>query len=321
MEGSLRERDRNMRKKPAVLLIVTCMLLSGCGFLKSLDSCKNVQEYWKSHYNSERTAADQAYKKLFEAAEKGDKERFADNFTEEVRTGSGFSVFLDAFFDKYPKGLSKCKMEYHAGGSSGSYENGEKKETAHCSYTLTFEGQHFWIHMGYCYRNTKHPEELGIKYLSIMNLEGYALFITDNNAKLYENPDYDYYKEVPIVCIILGEDTVKARLINNTPYQWLDTGAKQLTEDEMRNLLTGNRNEGIKPVIEQLGEPNVAIANNNGGSYTYIYELASSDGEPRYALISTSRQYGRIIDAYACTEGSCDYDHPLCEFKKPTPEP
>ena len=45
--------------------------------------------------------------------------------------------------------------------------------------------------MGYCYRNTKHPEELGIKYLSIMNLEGYALFITDNNAKMYENPDYE----------------------------------------------------------------------------------------------------------------------------------
>ena len=84
----------------------------------------------------------------------------------------------------------------------------------------------------------------------------------------------------------------------------------------MRKLLTGNRNEGIKPVIEQLGEPNVAIANYNGGSYTYIYELASSDGEPRYALISTSRQYGRIIKAYTCTESSCDYDNPLCEFVK-----
>lgn len=305
-----------MKKLSVVLLLIFCLLLPGCGFLKSLDSCKNVREYWKSHYNSERTAADQAYKKLFEAAEKDDKVRFADNFTEEVRTRSDFNVFLDAFFEKYPKGLSKCETEYSSQGSSGSYDYGDKKETAHCCYILTFEGQKYWIHMGYCYKSTKHPEELGITYLSIMNLEGYALFLTERNARLFENPDYDYNKEVPLVCIILGEDTVKARLINKVPYQWADTDSKKLTEDEMRKLLTDNRNEGIKPVMEKIGEPNVTAHFYGNNSYTYIYELTSKDGEHRYAVISTSRQFGRIIDAYTCTADSCDYGNPLCEFKK-----
>ncbi|MBE7070139.1 MAG: DUF5104 domain-containing protein [Ruminococcaceae bacterium] len=310
-----------MRKIAAVLIITTCMFLSGCGFLKSLDSCKNVREYWKSHYSSEKTAADQAYKKLFEAAENGDKERFADNFTEEVRTRSDFGVFLDDFFAKYPKGLSKSETQYHAHGSSGAYDNGEKKAIAHCYYTLTFEDQRYWISMGYCYSSTKHPEELGIMYLSVMNLEGYALFTTENQARLYEDPDYEYTKEVPLVCIILGEDTVKARLINEVPYQWLDTGAKKLTEDEMRTLLNEDRDAGIKPVIEKIGEPNVATRSYAGNSYTYIYELASSDGEPLYAVIKTSKEQGRIIDAYACTADKCDYDNPLCGFKKPTTAP
>ena len=315
MEGSLRERDKIMRKLSAVLLIATCLLLSGCGFLKSLNSCKNVQEYWKSHYNSERTAADQAFKKLFEAAEKGDKERFAANFTEEVRSRSDFNTFLDAFFEKYPKGLSECKAEYTARGSSGSYDYGDNKETADCLYTLTFEGQRYWINMGYCYKSTKHPEELGIRYLSIMNLEGFALFRTETAAKAKEIPNYYYYDEVPLVCIILGEDVVNARLVNGIAYQWTDTGTKKLTEDEMRKILTSNRDKGIKAVIEKIGEPNVK------DSSEYIYELAATDGESRYAVISTSWTNGRIIDAYVCTADSCDYDHPLCEFKKPAPEP
>jgi hypothetical protein len=119
----------------------------------------------------------------------------------------------------------------------------------------------------------------------------------------------------------LSEDTVKARLINEVPYQWLDTGAKKLTEDEMRTLLNEDRDAGIRPVIEKIGEPNVATRSYAGNSYTYIYELASSDGEPLYAVIKTSKEQGRIIDAYACTADKCDYDHPLCGFKKPTPAP
>ena len=45
-------------------------------------------------------------------------------------------------------------------------------------------------------------------------------------------------------------------------------------------------------------------------------KLKSSDGVALYAVIKTSKQYGRIIDAYACTGKSCDYDNPLCEFVK-----
>ena len=301
-----------MKKLSIALLLVFCMLLPGCGFLKSLDSCKNIQEYWKSHYNSERTAADQAYKKLFEAADKGDKESFASNFTDKVRSRSDFNTFLDAFFENYPKGLSKCKAEYSARGSSGSYDYGDNRKTADCIYTLTFEGQKYWINMGYCYTSTKHPEKLGIMYLLIMNLQGYALFRTETSAKAKEIPNYNYDDDVPLVCIILGEDVVNARLINGTPYQWNDTGTKKLTEDEMREFLTSNREKGIEFVIEKLGEPNV---DREVTSY-YIYELATTDGEPRYAKISANLTSGRIIDAYVCTADSCDYDHPLCEFVK-----
>ena len=301
-----------MKKLSIALLLVFCMLLPGCGFLKSLNSCKNIQEYWKSHYNSAEMAANNAYKKLFDAAEKGEKERFAANFTEEVRSRSDFNTFLDAFFEKYPKGLSKCEKEYTNQGSSGSYDYGDNRETAACFYTLDFEGQRYWIHMGFCYKSTKHPEELGIMHLSIMNLQGYALFRTETSAKAKEIPNYCYDDEVPLVCIILGEDVVNARLINGIPYQWTDTGTKKLTEDEMREFLTSNREKGIKFVIEKLGDPNV---DHEVASY-YIYELATTDGEPRYAKISANLTSGRIIDAYICTADSCDYGNPLCEFKK-----
>ena len=46
--------------------------------------------------------------------------------------------------------------------------------------------------------------------------------------------------------------------------------------------------------------------------YRYYYELEpASDGTPQYAFITTSGEYGRIIDGYVCDENDTDYENPL----------
>lgn len=310
-----------MRKVSVVLIILFCMILSGCSFISRIkkvdpDSYDNVIDIWQKSSVTEREATDQALKKLFAAAESGDKELFAKNFIEKIRNSSGFDSALKEFFSSYPKGISNCELKRKGGGAGGSYNKGGRRMGVSAVYQCNMDGKPYWITLVLCYIDTNHPEEVGVTHFSIMNLEGRAKFIVDRNNRQTLDDKYDFEADVPLVNYIMSDKEITAKLINDTPILWTPSDAPKLSEEEFRALLAENGDNDISRLFDKIGKPGFSIHYFNHTSYTSYYELAPKNGEARYAYIITRTEYGQIFDAYVCTPDSCDFDNPLYQMKR-----
>lgn len=306
-----------MRKVSVVLIIAACMILSGCSFIFSRkkvdpDSFDNVIDIWQNNHVTEKDAIDQTFTKLFAAAESGDQALFAKNFAEEVRNRSGFDNALKDFFSSYPKGISNCELTHKGGGAGGNLDkDGGYTKGVAALYQCTMDGKPYWITINLTFGDTKHPEKVGVRHFSIMNLEGRAYYLVENNAHLMSDEHYDFDVEYPLINCIKSDKEVTAKLINGSPILWTPSDAPKLTEDEFRALLAENGDNDISRLFGKIGKPGFNIHYFNHTADTCYYELAPRNGEPRYAYITTQTAYGRIYNAYVCTPDSCDFDNPL----------
>ena len=313
------------RKITICALLAACMMLSGCGNDKTVENLgkiakglfgnieyDSVPERWKNEYVSDNRAAAQVIKALLEAADAGDREAFAKNFTDELRAGAGFEGLLDAFFASYPKGFSEVKLDGGGVSSSGSYNAGHDVQEGSTFYECTLNGEWYIINLGFCYENTDEPEKVGVDFFMIKNLEAQAVH-QDAFSR-----DRDHYDNIVLLCDIRSSDQVNARMIDGKALLWTDTDTEKLTADEMRELLSAYRSLAAPEVRDRIGKANAEQKFFNCTGYDYYYELVPENGEPRYAYICANSPYGRIITAYLCTtDDSVDGVPALCPYIKP----
>jgi len=317
------------RKYPIVFIVVGVLLLlpvtvsvvgvSMTALIKSTKTAIKQTQYecvpdkWRNERVQDHAAAQEVLDALLKAADDGDKEAFAKNFTPEIQERTDFEDTLDLFFASYPEGFSGCNIEVGPVGGGGSYNYGHNVLNARTSIDVVMNGEWYTIRLDFCYENTDHPEKVGVTDFTIRNLDGAAYFRDQSNK------EPEYFEEEYLICSIMSDQEISARLINGMPFLWTDTPEPKLTEDEMRELLTEYRDEGIgiPEVYDVIGEPNAYIKLSNSTGYDYYYELAQEDGVPRYVHICTSTARGRIIRAYLCDSEKQYYDEPIVEYIKP----
>lgn len=272
-----------------------------------------VPDKWRNEHVYDHEAAQEVLDALLKAADEGDKEAFAKNFTPDIQEKSDFEEALDLFFESYPQGFSECGIEVGPVSGGGSYNFGHNVLTAGTSVDVVMDGEWYTIGLGFCYENTDNPEEVGVNDFSIMNMEGAAYFNEEYNKNSI--PFHDEY----LVCRIMSDKEISACLIGGIPYLWTDTPEPKLTKEEMSVLLNQYRDEGIgiPEVVDVIGEPNASRKLSNCTGYDYYYELVpKEDGTPQYVHISTIPAKGRIIDAFLCDSEREYYDNPIVEFIK-----
>ena len=326
LSASTEYRSNIMKKRYGMIgaVLAACMVLSGCVNDKTVENLgrlvkgtlgftgyDSVSERWKNEHVSDNRAAEQAIEALIESADRGDRDAFAKNFTDELRGTSEFDSLLDDFFAEYPKGLSEVRLNGSGVSSSGSYNYGHNVLEGSTNYKCTLNGEWYIINLGFCYENTDEPEKVGVDFFTIMNTEARAV-----HQDAYSR-DSEHYENIHLLCDIRSSDEVNARMIGGYPKLWTDTDTEKLTADEMRELLSEYRSLGVPEVRDRIGDANAEEKFFNCTGYDYYYELAPENGEPRYAYICAAAPYGRIIDAYLSTPDETIYDDPLCPYIKP----
>ncbi len=282
----------------AAPIIVTIIVLAA-GFSSVISNLNtdydNVTDKWRYSRVYDNEAAEGAIQQLLEAAESNDQKAFIETFTPNIQNNESFKATLDKFFSLYPKGLAMCELDGGTTGSSGSYNYGHNIETGRASYTCILDGEWYYIGMNFCFRNTDYPDEVGVNFFCIENLEAYAL---DNK---YVGSDY-------LICSIIGEDEITARLIDGRGYIFEPTPERIITEAELCGYL--DECYSLSDLTLIIGEPNVKKKYDNHTGYDYYYELASENGEPRYAYICTSTNM-KLLYGYVCSDTEAFHDRPL----------
>jgi hypothetical protein len=278
----------------------------GVGPKKSGKTYASVTDKWNDKEVYEGQAAEDAIKALLEAADAGDKDLFAQQFISDIRRKSSFDDKLDEFFANYPVGLSSQDLKYRPAGGGGSYRGKDIRKSAGATYECVMNGEWYRINIGFCFVNTADPDNVGVMFCTVVNLGGAAE--QNDIANQYEN----YLETIYLECVIRSPEEHPARMIAGNALSWKDTPNKKISRNEMKSLLERNENLDDNEVKDTIGEANVSIKASNSSGYRYYYELEpASDGTPQYASITTSGEYGRIIDGYVCDENDTDYDNPL----------
>lgn len=294
-------------KKICAFLMACALLfvLSGCSLVRSfLSSDKQEVEYdnpaekWRNEIIYDNEAKNDAITWLLGKADSGDRSGFAEIFAPVVQSSESFSAQLDSFFEAYPKGLSECELDSGGGSGSGSYNYGDVVETYSTSFTCFLNGEWYHISVSFCHQNTTAPDEVGVTFFCIENLEAFAL------DKSYSEDDF-------IMCSIAEESEVTARLIDGRGFVFEPTPERRVTLEQMREYLENCDN--IRELTQLIGVPNVTKKYSNATGCDYYYELTSTDGSPLYAYIVAGYLSGEIYYGYVCTDEKILYDVVLME--------
>ena len=253
----------------------------------------NPIDKWRNEWVSEYTAQMDAINGLLGAADSGDRSAFADMFAPVVKNNKKFSAQLDSFFETYPIGFSECELDRKSGGGGGSYNYGEVVRTSSDVYNCWLDDEWYHISVHYCYENTNAPDEVGVDFFCIENLEACAV------DRKYSDNDF-------IVCSIIDESRVTARMIGGSPFVFEPTPQRSITLEQMREYLEDY--DDISDLIKVIGEPNVAKKYSNATGCDYYYELASADGSPLYAHIVAGYLSDEIYYGYVCNDEETFYD-------------
>lgn len=256
---------------------------------------ENVTELWRNERVSENKAASGAINALLSAADEGDRERFGKLFTESFQSSESFESTLNDFFENYPVGLSECERESGEVSDNGSDEACRGSVT----YTCMMNGEWYRLMLRFCYYNEAEPDEVGVEFFCIENLEA---AVCDT-----------YYGYHQLVCNIISDDEVSARLINGTPYAFEAYPERELTAAEMIKLLGFYYN--MYDLSREIGEPNVT-KKYSSTYYCYYYELVPKDGVVLYAEIFTDSEYGKITYANICSDTKDFYEVETTADKK-----
>lgn len=258
-------------------------------------SYENVTDKWRNEWTTDTGAARDAIEELLSAADAGDRERFARTFTPNIQRSAGFEGYLDDFFAAYPVGLSECDRESRMSGSSGSHDDdGRYYETGSSYYIFVMNGEWYRIDMSFCYQHNDSPDDVGVTFFSVENLEANALDIS-----------YDR----PLVCNIKSESEVSARLIGGHAFVFEPTPDRVITVEEMKAYVAECGT--MQALMDKIGKPNVAMKYSNCTGYENYYELAPENGEPRYAYICSASPTGRFLYGHLCSDTKSLYDDAL----------
>ncbi len=304
-----RKKEKFAGKKSPVVCIVSGILLiipsviitlsAVASFVISVASKNgydNIADEWRNEWVTDQKAADEAIKALLGYADDGNQAAFAELFTPNLQNTDSFENQIDEFFEVYPTGLSLCELEGGLVSSSASYDYGERERTGSTDYTCYLDGEWYTITLGFCHDNTSSPDDVGITFFCIENLEADA-------------SDIEYSSDTCLACSLFDESQVTARLIHNNGFVFNDSFDREITQEQMSEYLSSYDN--LRELAEIIGMPNVAIKYDNCTGYDYYYELCSENGEPRYAYICTSNQMGRVLYAYVCSDTEAFYDEEL----------
>lgn len=294
-----KRREKNKGKAfPVVFIVLGAWLLAAPVFFMSVKlissvrsdiremSYESVPEKWRNESVGDNRAAYDVIHVLLEAADEGDRERFASNFAPEIAETDGFSSAMDKFFETYPVGLSECELDGGQVGSSASYREGKATRTGSTNYTCKINGERLRIYLAFCHENDLHPEKVGVTKFYIQNTEAQAAGMD--------------YGSRAVVCNIMSEDGICARLIGGVAYEFTPMPDRVITVDEMRDYLS--QYGDLFSLSCAIGEPNVTKKYSNVIQWTHIYELAPVDGEARYVELSTEGKNGEIVSAYLLNE-------------------
>ncbi|MCH5200477.1 MAG: DUF5104 domain-containing protein [Oscillospiraceae bacterium] len=297
--------------KKVCAFIMACALLfvfSGCraadllsGFLssgKQKAEYDNPVDEWRNEqgYASESEARKNAINWLLSTADSGDRSAFAGLFAQVIANKESFSAQVDSFFEAYPKGFSECELNRLGGTGGSSFEYGDVEHHWTDSYTCFLDGEWYYIHLSFCYQNTKAPDEVGITFFSVENLEAFAL-------------DESYSEDV--VCRIADESQVTARLINGRGFVFEPSPERSVTLEQMQDYL--EKCDNMQELTQLIGEPNVTKKYSNATGCDYYYELASDDGSPLYAYIVAGYLSGEIYFGHVCSDEKILYNVTLIE--------
>ena len=271
-----------------------------------LDKYGTVAQAWQHVEVVDTKAANQSLDLLFAAADANNRDEFVANFSQEMREDPRFNDAVDKFFEAYPGGFSGKDYYYnaHGGTTAGPDWKGAKR-----GYECDVDGVHYYITIGFVYHSDEHPEKVGVNYLTIMNIEGQAMYSYGDTEINKNNED------IFLMCYLPTSDEVSARRIDRYAYLWNENDNPLMTKEEMREYLS--QYETLQEAIDAggIGQPNAIPINNGFELGSYYYELKSVDGEPRYAEINTKGHFGKIISAYECTDTTADFDDPIITHK------
>ncbi len=315
-----KEKKKESEKKyPVVLIVIGCIfivpsiLATGLVIWAVLDTkidramwdskYDTVPDLWRNESVLELEAQNQIVKALFTAAESGDHNEFAENFTNDIREQRNFDEMVNEFLENYPDGLADIVLaedDLRAGG-----ERRLDYGTGDLSYECDLDGETYFIELRYCYLNDDDPDEVGVTSFTIRNLESRAYFLFGNSREMYEGEDET------LLCDIKSSAEVSAMKIGGSAYLWTPSDGPVLSADEMSQYLS--QYNTLREAIEAggIGHPNVEIEYSNSAGIIYFYELAPENGEARFARISANSSYGRITNAYLCSPDESFYDQSI----------
>ena len=297
---------------PAVITLAFVVFLFGRIFDTPFGRNQSIPEQWQHSRVTDNKAADEAITELLASSDDFDKERFMNCFAMEQRKDPNFVKYIDDYFSAYPIGLSECELDGGLVQSSSSYNYGHNVQTGFADYTCTIDDDYYFITLDFCFDNTDEPDKVGVTSFSVRNLEAEAVWRAE--TIVFDEDDYTPRVE----CSIISDSEVNARLIDGSGFVWTETENEKLSADEMKKLLEKVVNLDDALFVNTVGQPNAEYKYYNATGSDYYYELQPENGEPRYAHIVTSTQYGRIINGYLCTPFETDYSYELCPFRKST---
>lgn len=213
---------------------------------------------------------------LLTAADAGDRDSFEKIFTPNLQKKENFGKAVDAFFESYPNGLSLCAREARYGTEGGSAE----RAWTTVSFTCFLDGEWYYMHLNICYKNKKSPDDFGVEFFCIENLEANALDLDHNRGEF-------------LACRIADESEVTARLIDGRGYVFTPTPDRSITVEQMKSYL--EQYDDFYDLTAQIGRSNACR-----WGYAYYYELVPENGEPRYACVETEGR--EIFYSYICSD-------------------
>ncbi len=256
---------------------------------------ENIIDKWRYENVSNYSAANGALGALLEVADNGDEYALKKLFAPNIYNNTNFTSQLDKFFDFYPAGLSKCELEVDLGSSDAAYDSGNAVKTGSASASCYLDDEWYYIHLDFCFKNTASPDDVGVTFFSIENLEANA----QRNMGQTGFTDRDY-----LMCNIGDESKITARLVGGRGYIFTPFDRK-LDIYEVKSFL--RQSNSIDIFIERFGQPNF-VKQSLGGSIEYFFELEDKDNEPRYLKLSVSEQRSVIIYATLYNDKNMVFD-------------
>ena len=289
---------KNYKKEPKgslkrELLFLVPIVVIGLIFFAvrlGIKLCKYSPDEWRFAQNyiveDEKTIL-----KVLKAADSGDRDKLANEFSIVTRKQLGFDEELDAFLEAYPGLLAKIELDniqdQMLSGQGHKLDNGIYVSEQYRSAAGFCNGQWYWIYISFIDYCKDDPTYIGITKLIVLSAGARI------NIKLGKTePEFDF-----MYCDMTPPDT-EFRIIANDAFEWHENANVPITSEEMIAIL--EECTTFEDLTDRLGLPNTYREASQIVTYRYYYEAFPENGEPRYFCVVTDEREGAINYCYLC---------------------